>query len=253
MLLAIDAGNSNVVIGISDGGRWLGTTRIETTSALGAAQIASALEQLLCVHGLRPVHGAVIGCVVACLKQPLIDACRVHLDCPLVDAACAAEFGIRIAYQRPSELGIDRIANAVAVRRQTNCDAVVVDLGTATKVDFVSREGVFVGGIIAPGVMTAFDGLRSRAPRLRNFEIQSPTRTLGQSTRECLQSGAIVGHAAMIDGLIDRIADETHTRPAVYATGGLAQMVAPHSKKITSVDPNLTLDGLRLIFERSLP
>src|SRR5215472_5765836 len=129
MLLAIDAGNTNVVIGISDGARWLRTTRIETSPSLTAAEFSFAMVKLLDPYGCRAVRGVVIGCVVSCLKEPLMDACRAHLDCPLLDAANAVDIGIRIAYQRPSELGIDRVANVVAVRNLTDGDAVVVDLG----------------------------------------------------------------------------------------------------------------------------
>lgn len=251
MLLAIDAGNTSVVFAISDGTRWLGNKRIETAPCHAAAEIGLVLRELLCAHGVRSVRRAVVGCVVPTLKRPLMDACHTYLGCRPLDAACAADVGIEIAYNRPSELGIDRIANAVAVRSRTNDDALVVDLGTATKVDFVSRDGVFAGGVIAPGVMTAFDGLLSRAASLRRFEIQSAVKTLGQSTRECLESGAIVGHAAMIDGLIERLARETHTRPEVFTTGGFAEIVAPHSKTICAIDPYLTLDGLKTIHERS--
>jgi type III pantothenate kinase len=160
--------------------------------------------------------------------------------------------GVPIRYDDPREVGPDRIANAVAARERHGMPCVVVDFGTSTNFDVVSAEGEFAGGVLAPGIEISMEALFARAARLPNIPFVAPERVISQTTVSALQSGLVYGFAGQVDAIVDRIRDELSAADApVVATGGLAGLIAPHSRTITRIDPELTLQGLRLVWERS--
>jgi type III pantothenate kinase len=156
-----------------------------------------------------------------------------------------------ILYENPREVGSDRIVNAVAAYERVKGALIVVDFGTATTLDCVSEAGEYLGGVIVPGILVSLDGLLSRAAKLTRIEVAEPPRVLGRNTTHALQSGIVFGYASMVDGLIERLTEELGTQMAIFATGGLASLVAKHTKYVKDVCPELTLEGLRLIYERN--
>jgi type III pantothenate kinase len=159
--------------------------------------------------------------------------------------------GMSVLYETPRELGVDRLLNAIAAFERVNGPAIVVDFGTATKLDCVSPKGEYMGGAIAPGLRTSLDGLIERAAKLSQVELSAPTRTLGRNTTHALQSGVIFGHAAMVDGMVERLQIDLGYKCHVIATGGLAGLIAEHAKRVNELEPNLTLEGLRILHARN--
>ena len=159
--------------------------------------------------------------------------------------------GISIRYDDPREVGPDRIANAVAARERHGTPVIVVDFGTSTNFDVVSAEGEYLGGVLAPGIEVSMDALFARAARLLKVPFEKPDRVIGKTTTQGLQSGLVYGFAGQVDGIVDRVREELGTDAKVVATGGLAGLIAPHSRTVALVDPELTLHGLRLVWERN--
>jgi type III pantothenate kinase len=176
---------------------------------------------------------------------------RYYADLPTVIVEPGVKTGVPILYDNPREVGADRIVNALAAHHLYGGPAVVVDFGTSTNFDVVSARGEFLGGALAPGIEISVDALAARAARLLKVELVRPRSVIGKSTVEALQSGIIFGFAGQIDGLVRRIAHELEDEPVVIATGGLAPLVLSESETITEHEPDLTLIGLRLVFERN--
>jgi type III pantothenate kinase len=250
-LLAVDVGNSDSVIGLFKGesleGFWRVTSRSRT-----ADEVVLVLDSLLRRNGAAPaLDGAVLCSVVPTLSRAWSQALgRVAGSTPLeVNANTATMLPIR--YRDKFAVGADRIANALAVRALYGTPAIVVDLGTATTFDCVSKAGAYLGGVIAPGIGTSADELFRRAARLPKVELKRPERALGRSTEESLQAGVIWGAAGQVDAIVRRLAIEMQGTPHVIATGGYAPIVAPECETINRVDEGLTLKGMRLLWEAS--
>src|SRR4051794_24163000 len=250
MLLAIDVGNTNTVIGRFEGDKLVESWRIKTDSRATADEIALLLRGLL-------VDQAIPEGIAACSTLPAgLHALRGGLDryyrgVPAVIVEPRVRTGVPILYDNPREVGADRIVNALAAYTLHGGPAIVVDFGTSTNFGVVSDKGEFLGGAPAPGREVSVDALAPRAPRLVKVELVRPRSVIGKSTVEALQSGIIFGFAGQIDGIVRRIADELGAHPVVIATGGLAPFVLAESETITEHEPDLTLIGLRLVFERN--
>ena len=250
MLLVFDIGNTETTAGLFDGARLAGTLRVGTAGGRTADELTLLLRQ---AFPGAPVQAAAIASVEPSATPAAAEAAaRITGREPLLVTA-GLETGLEIDYLDPLALGADRLANAVAAFRLHGAPAIVVDLGTATKFEVIVPERRYRGGAIAPGVRTAAAELLRRGARLGAFELRAPGRAVGRNTEECLQSGVLLGAAGMVDSMVRRLAAEEHIRPAVIATGGLAALIAPLSESIERVEPELTLQGIRLLHELNAP
>ncbi|MEN9710052.1 MAG: hypothetical protein RL441_44 [Actinomycetota bacterium] len=250
MLLTIDVGNTNTVLGLFEGERLHKSWRIATDSRTPADELALKFQGLLRDELITGV--ALCSTVPAVLREMRTMLDRYYADIKRVVVEPGTKTGVPILTDNPKEVGADRIVNTLAAFHEYGGPAIVVDFGTSTNLDVVSSKGEFLGGALAPGVEISIEALASRAAQLRKVEITKPKHVIGKNTVEALQSGAIYGFAGQVDGLVNRIKAELgEPISAVIATGGLAGIVVPESSTITHHDPNLTLTGLRLVFERN--
>lgn len=254
MLLAVDVGNTNIVLGLYDKATLLHTFRLETVQRRTADEYGALLAQLFSLRAIDPkgVDSAILCSVVPSVTEIVAEAVLlVTGQGALVVGGPGLKTGIRIRYDNPRDVGADRIVNAVAAHARVKGPVVVVDFGTATTFDCVSAEGDYLGGVIVPGVQASLDGLLSRAAKLSRIDLAAPPHVIGRNTPHAMQSGVIFGYAALVDGLIGRIEVEMTRIERVLATGGLADLICAHASRVDEVRPELTLDGLRLIYERN--
>lgn len=254
MLLAVDVGNTNIVVGLYDGERLETTFRLETARGRTEDEYAATLRSLLLLREIEPrrIHAAIVASVVPPLTEAITRALSVVTGFePLVVGGPGLRTGIKIRYDNPREVGADRIVNAVAAHARVRGPVVVVDFGTATTFDCVAEDGEYLGGVIVPGVQVSLDGLLTRAAKLSRIELVEPPRVIGRNTQNSLQSGVLFGYASLVDGLLERIETEMEGPFRTLATGGLAAKVCKHTKRVDEVCPDLTLDGLRLVYERN--
>ena len=263
MLLTVDAGNTQTVIGLYDtqgasaAGRrpeegLLNHWRLSTIGDRTSDEVAVMLQGFLELRNLRfaDIEGIAVSSGVPKVTAALRDLADQYLDFEPIVIEPGVRTGIRIDYDNPKEVGADRIANAVAAFDVYGGPTVIADFGTATTCDAVSAAGEYLGGAIAPGIEISMDALVGRAAALRAVELKPPRSVLGKSTVESIQSGAVYGFAAQVDGLVARIEDELGTC-TVLSTGGLASLISPFSERIQHVEPWLTLHGLRLVYEKN--
>ena len=250
MLLAIDVGNTNTVLGVFDGEKLVESWRVKTDARSTADELALMFRGLL--HGIDDLYG-----IAACSTVPAVQRelramlSRYYGDVPTVIVEPGVRTGVPLLYDNPREVGADRICNALAAHHLYGGPAIVVDFGTSTNFDVVSARGEFLGGALAPGVEISVDALAARGARLLKVELTRPRNVIGKSTVEALQSGILFGFAGQVDGLVRRIEAELGEKTQVIATGGLATLVFEESETIAHHDPDLTLVGLRLVFERN--
>jgi len=250
MLLTIDVGNTNTVLGVFDGEDLVQSWRLKTDPAM------TADEMVLTYQGLLAQSEALTGIalcstVPAVLREMRTMLTRYFADVPTVIVEPGTKTGVPIVTDNPREVGADRIVNTLAAHYLFEGPCIVVDFGTSTNLDVVSAKGEFLGGALAPGIEISLDALAQRAAQLRKVELVRPRSVIGKNTVEALQAGALYGFAGQVDGLVERICAELGTQATVIATGGLAPIVVPESRTITEHVPELTLIGLRLIFERN--
>ncbi len=252
MLLAIDVGNTQTVVGVYNGSVLVHMWRVATNKNHTSDELRAKVLPLLVSEGIQPaeVHGAALASVVPQLTQAWRAALSRMLGADvLVCTAASAGALFPTTYANPAEIGADRVADAVAARELYGAPVVVVDFGTATNIEVIDREGRFIGGVIAPGVDTSAAALFSRATRLAAIDLVDPHTAIGRSTEEAIQAGIVYGEADRVDGLVRRIFAQLGYEAPVVATGGLAPRVAELSGTITAINPELTLEGLRLIHE----
>jgi len=250
-LLAIDIGNTNTVFGVYADGRLVQHWRVETDAGRTVDEHAVLLRGLLGPDALRTLHGGAMSCVVPALNEVLRAVCRQHLGFDLLVIEPGVRTGMPILYETPLTLGSDRLVNAVAAFERTRGATIVVDFGTATKIEYVTPAGAYAGGVICPGVRIAGEALFAGAARLSAVALQRPPHVVGRTTEQALQSGLLFGHIATVDGLVRRIQRENAVDAHVIATGGLCGVLADASDTIREVDEFLTLDGLRVIYSRN--
>ena len=253
MLLAVDVGNTQTVVGLMEGGEVVDHWRVATVRHRTGDELAGLLQGFFSLQGLRPkedVDEVGIASVVPRLTAQWTHMCEKHLGITPFVVGPGARTGMRIAMKNPAEVGADRIVNAVAGAERYGVPVVVVDFGTSTNFDVVNGEGDYIGGSIAPGVEVSMEALTTRAARLIKVDITEPDHAIGKDTIEALQSGAVYGFAGQVDGIAEAIWDELGERTKLIATGGLAPLIARHTTSISEVDPFLTLRGIELILRR---
>jgi type III pantothenate kinase len=249
MLLAIDVGNTQTVFGLFEGAELGSRYRVATDPAKTADELAVLLRALL---DLDALEGIALCSSVPALVREYEGLADRWAGVELLVLGPGVPTGVPIRYDDPREVGPDRIANAVAARERHGAPSIVVDFGTSTNFDVVSAAGEFAGGVLAPGVEVSMDALFSRAARLPRVPFAAPARVISQTTVAALQSGLVYGTAGQVDAIVDRIRAELGAAEApVVATGGLAELIAPHARTITAVDLELTLHGLRLVWARN--
>ena len=251
MLLAIDVGNTNTVLGLFEGPDIYQSWRTKTDARETADELALKFRALL--EDSPEVTGiALCSTVPAVLREMRTMLDRYYRDIHTIIVEPGIKTGVPVVTDNPKEVGADRIVNSLAAFTLYGGPVIVVDFGTSTNLDVVSGKGEFLGGALAPGIEISIDALAARAAQLRKVELVKPRNVIGKNTVEALQSGAIYGFAGQVDGLVDRITEELGQEvKAVIATGGLAGIVVPESATITHHEPDLTLIGLRLMFERN--
>lgn len=248
LLLAVDAGNSHVVVGLFDGPELVAHHRLSSLTHRTQDEMLLLLESLVGRSGVSLARGRMALCsVVPDLTAHLARVGEQLFRRPTLVVSHELPLGLRYRVFDPSTLGADRVTNMVAAHEIYGGPAIVVDLGTATTFDAITARGVVLGGVIAPGIETSAEELFRRASRLARVELRRPERAIGRNTEENIRSGVIFGAVGQVDGLVDRIRREMGGRPKVIATGGLAEVVAHDSRTIQVVDAYLTLKGLKLI------
>ena len=246
MLLAVDVGNTQTALGLYDGSGLTDNWRLATERSTTADELGVVLSGLLDFDG---VAGICLASTVPVLVREWEELARKWAEATLLVVGPGVKTGIPIRYDDPREVGPDRIVNAVAAKDRYGAPVIVVDFGTSTNFDVVSPEGEYVGGVLAPGIEISMDALFARAARLVKVDYAAPASVIGKTTVGGLQSGLVYGFAGQVDGIVGRIREELGAEASVVATGGLADLVAPHSRTIERVDPFLTLDGLRMVWE----
>jgi len=257
MLLAIDVGNTNIVLGVFDGATLVQSWRLQTVRERTSDELGLLVDGLFAHSRIERVRirGVMLGSVV----PPLTGTIRAMVQRYFGVTAITVEPGVNtvmpILYEVPSEVGADRIVNAVAAYEKFGQDSgrplIVVDFGTATTLDAITAAGEYLGGAICPGVQISADALFQRAARLPRIDVRKPTRVVGRTTVSAMESGLFYGYVGMVEGLVRRMSDELGGNAVSVATGGLAEMIAPETTLIQHVDPDLTLHGLRIVWERN--
>jgi type III pantothenate kinase len=253
LLLTIDVGNTNTCLGLHDGERleadWRLTTRREQT----ADEYGILVRNLFAAKKVAPeqVGGVALASVVPPLTGVLVELSRQYLGREPLVVEPGVKTGMPIKYEPPGDVGADRIVNGVAAFEAFGGPVIVVDFGTATTFDVITKKGEYVGGVICPGIGISADALFQRAARLPRVDVRNPGRVVGRSTVGSIQSGLYYGYAAMVEGIIGRIRTELGEKARAVATGGLAETLAGEIPSIEAVDPVLTLTGLRIIWERN--
>lgn len=253
MLLAIDVGNTQTHVGMFRGDALVEHWRFATGREATADELATRLASLLALSDLRlrDVDAAIVSVVVPTLAREYEQLRLRYLNGAGALVGPSLRTGMPIRIDSPQELGADRLTNAVAAYERVAGACIAVDFGTALNFDVVSAAGEYLGGVIAPGVEISLEALERRAARLPRVEISRPRHAIGRGTQEAIQSGVVYGYAGMVDAIVGRLREELGVEAAAIATGGFAKAIAPYCEQLDEVDDLLTLEGLRLIWERN--
>ena len=255
MLLAIDIGNTNIVIGVFEGERLKATWRLGTDVHKLADEYAAMLSSLLSMRGLA--FGDVSVAIMSSSVPPLVtvfeDLCQRYFDVSPMVIGPGTKTGVRISIDNPREVGADRVVNAAAAHSLYGGPLIVIDLGTATTFDAISGEGDYLGGAIAPGILISAEALFEHAAKLPRVELVRPPKAIGRNSVAAMQSGIILGYVGLIEGIVARMRRELGGEAKVIATGGLAEVITSETNVVDGIEPDLTLLGLRLVHELNAP
>jgi type III pantothenate kinase len=257
MLLAIDIGNTNIVLGVFDGAKLLVSWRLTTLRERTTDELGLLIDGVFAHSRIEKtdVRSIMLGSVVPPLTSTMQEMTRRYFGVSALTLEPGTTTGMPILYDQPAEVGADRIVNAVAAYEQFGRRAerplIVVDFGTATTFDAITAKGEYLGGAICPGVQISADALFQRAARLPRIDVRKPAQTIGRTTIGAMESGLFYGYVGLVEGLVTRMGAELGGKPLCVATGGLAGTIAPETAIIDHVEPDLTLQGLRIVWERN--
>lgn len=254
MLLVIDVGNTNTVLGLFDEDRLLYDWRIRTVIGHTVDEYGVLIYNLyhssrMKDKAMKSVTNIIISCVVPPMLNILEPVCVKYFNISPLIVGPEIKTGMPVFYDNPREIGADRIVNAVAAYNKYRRECIIVDFGTATTFDYVSSRGEYMGGCIAPGIVISSEALFARASKLPRVEFSKPTTVITKDTVSAMQAGIMFGYAGLVDGIVNRMKKEVDADPVVIATGGLARVLAPETKTIEKIEEMLTLEGLRIIYE----
>lgn len=254
MLLVIDIGNTNTVLGIYDGDRLVQHWRLATSRSRTSDEYGVLIRQLfeMAPHEIQKINGCIVACVVPPMQATITSMVERFFNIVPLVVGPGIKTGMPILYENPREVGADRVVNAVAAYERFRQACIVVDFGTATTFDAISTDGRYLGGSIVPGVVISAEALFQRASKLPRVEIVAPEKVIGRNTVTSMQSGLLYGYVSLVDGMVDRISEEMQCSVRVIATGGLSSLFATHSRRIEDYDPDLTLVGLKILYERNV-
>ena len=255
LVLAVDIGNTNIVVGVIRDDVPLFVERVSTDSAKTDLEYAVTLKTILEIHNLSQscFEGSIISSVVPPVTGTVKSAIeKLSGKAPLV-VGPGVKTGLNIRIENPAALGSDLVVDAVAGLAEYPTPLLIIDMGTATTISAIDKNGAYLGGVIIPGAKVALDSLSAKASQLPNISFEAPKKAIGTNTVECMKSGAVLGNASLLDGMIDRMEEELGEPATVVATGGLAQFVVPHCRRKIIVDDLLLLKGLYIIYRKNMP
>lgn len=253
MILAIDIGNTNIVIGCCDDEKIYFIERLSTNYPKTELEYAISFKNVLELYGIDPaqIEGGIISSVVPPITNIVRASAEKVLGKPVKIVGPGVKTGLNILMDNPAQVGSDRIVNAVAAINEYPVPLIIIDMGTATTFCVVDEKKNYIGGMILPGVRISLDALTSRTSQLSRISIEAPKKTIGKNTIDCMKSGIIHGNAACIDGMVKRIEQELGQKATVLATGGLAKKIVPYCEQEIAIDDELLLKGLRLIYNKN--
>lgn len=253
MILAIDIGNTNIVVGCIDEKKTIFIERLSTIKNKMEVEYALDIKGIFEIHGIdaKKLEGAIISSVVPQITGIVKDACEKIINKKVMVVGPGIKTGLNIMIDNPGQLGSDLVADAVAGVAEYKAPMIIFDLGTATTASVINEKGVYVGGFIIPGMNTSLNALTANASQLQGISLDAPNRLIGKNTIECMKSGMIYGTASMLDGIVERVEEEFGQPITAIATGGLAKKVVPFCKKEMILDDDLLLKGLRVIYNKN--
>lgn len=254
MILTVDIGNTNIVVGCIDGEKISFVERLSTVQTRTELEYAISFKNILELYGIpvSSLEGGIISSVVPPITNIVKRSVEKILDKKVMVVGPGVKTGLNILMDNPKEVGSDRIVNAVAVVQEYPLPAAIIDMGTATTICIVDEKKNYIGGAIIPGVRISADTLTSRTAQLPKISIEAPARLIGKNTIDCMKSGVFYGNAALIDGMLERIEEEMGQKLTIVATGGIAKALIPHCKHEIILDDALLLKGLKIIYEKNL-